>query len=378
LGGAFAALAAPILFHTVAEYAVTLVVAAFLLPAAEPARPLHVELGTAALAGLACALGLVGKRHGFLADAGVTLVAFGAVALLLLVASPRPAILGATLGVTLFFSHLFALRADGVLLHDRSFFGAFKVTEQAPGGAGRRSLYHGATLHGVQATAPEAREEPLSYYGVDGPAGQIFLRGPIGPDARVAVVGLGVGSLMAYAQPGQRWTFYEIDGAVATIAEDPRLFTFLSSARAPHEVVLGDARRSLSASTDRYALIALDAYISDAVPVHLLTREAAEMYLAHLDHGGLIALHISNRHLDLGPVVAALADALGLVCLDQNATPSPSAAARGASPSHWAILARRREDLGALADDPRWHPPGPRRVLWTDDAASIMDVWASW
>src|SRR5262249_40576954 len=135
---------------------------------------------------------------------------------------------------------------------------------------------------------------------------------------------------------------------------------------------------SLSATKDRYALIVLDAYSSDAVPVHLITREAVEVYLDHLEEGGLLAAHISNRHLDLGPVVAAVADALGLVCVDQNAAPSASAATRGASSSHWSILARRREDLGALAADPRWRPPGPKRVLWTDDAQSLVGVWASW
>ncbi len=265
-----------------------------------------------------------------------------------------------------------------MLLYGRSFFGAFRVTEQKVEGLARRSLYHGATLHGAQLVDPSASAEPLSYYGATGPAGQLFLRGPIRPDAHIAVVGLGVGSLMAYAQPDQRWTFYEIDPRMVEIARDDRLFTFLSHARAPYDVVLGDARRSLSATTARYALIVLDAYSSDAVPLHLLTREAVAVYLSRLEERGLIALHVSNRHLDLAPVVAAIADALGLVCLDQNAAVSPSASARGHSSSHWSLLARRREDLGVLADDPHWHPPGPARVLWTDDEASLVQVWAAW
>ena len=260
---------------------------------------------------------------------------------------------------------------------DRSF------DDDAPGATegkrtGQRRLYHGATLHGVQATREEDRAAPLAYYSVGGPLGQLFLRGPIRADAQIAVVGLGVGTTIAYAQPAQRWTFYEIDPTVVKIAEDPRWFTYLEAAKAPYSVVLGDARRSLSAATARYSLIVLDAYSSDAVPIHLLTREAVEMYLAHLEEGGLIALHISNLHLDLGRVVAGIADALGLVCVKQNAGVSRSEEAAGKRSSQWAILARRREDLGVLADDERWQPPTGPRVLWTDDAASLIQVWSSW
>jgi hypothetical protein len=123
-------------------------------------------------------------------------------------------------------------------------------------------------------------------------------------------------------------------------------------------------------------LIILDAYGSDAPPIHLLTREAFAAYLARLDEGGIIAAHISNRNLDLLPVVAGLADALGLVCVHQNAAVTPAAAAAGKSSSHWALLARRREDLGRLADDPRWiAPPQGKRALWTDDYASLLQVW---
>src|SRR5262249_14906316 len=142
-----------------------------------------------------CAVGIAGKRVGFLAEPGAAAVAFAAIGFFLLVAAPRPAGLGAMLGVVLVGAHLSQIRLEGVLRYDRSFFGAFRVTEQTRNGRALRALYHGATLHGVQATLPEARGEPLSYYGAEGPAGQLFLRGPIRADARVAVVGLGVGSL---------------------------------------------------------------------------------------------------------------------------------------------------------------------------------------
>jgi hypothetical protein len=408
LGGAFGALLAPILFRTVIEYSVTLVAAALLLPAREapegrprhldhdggaplgvprsgpegpappaPAPPNPLDLAMTLVVGAACGAAIVAKRRGFLTDATSVMVSFAALSHIILMASPRPVRLGLSLGVVLFASHLHWLREGGVLLLDRSFFGALAVTEQG-GEHARRSLLHGATRHGVQAIAPEARAEPLSYFSEEGPIGQVFRHGPIRPDARVAVVGLGVGSLMAYAQPSQRWTFYEIDPLVVKIARDPRNFTYLADAKAPHAVVLGDARRSLSAEAGRFSLIVLDAYSSDAVPIHLLTREAVEIYLGRLEDGGILALHISNRHLDLGPVVAGIAGALGLVCLEQNAAVSPSAAARGEASSRWAILARRREDLGAIGEDRRWIAPAGKRVLWTDDASSLIEVWSGW
>jgi spermidine synthase len=189
-------------------------------------------------------------------------------------------------------------------------------------------------------------------------------------------VGLGVGSVLSYAEPGQRWTVYEIDPKVAAIAANPRYFTYLAEAKAPFAVVLGDARRSLSRTEERYSLILLDAYSSDAVPIHLLTREAFEVYLSRLEEGGLIAAHISNKHLDLGPVAFGISEALGLVCREQNVTVSPSAEAEGKRPSHWVILARRREDLGALGEDPRWSEASPgKRVIWTDDFSSLWSIW---
>ncbi len=372
LGGVFCALIAPVVFRTVVEYSATLVVAAFVLPGRAPkeARPARVDAAMAVLVGLACGAAILAKRAGFLTDPGVLVIACAALAHAVLVSAPRPAYLGLALGAVLVAAHLRQVRADGVLLLDRSFYGALSVTERG----GQRRLYHGATLHGVQAKAPEGRAEPLAYYGTESPIGQVFLHGPVRPDARIAVVGLGVGTLMAYAQPAQRWTFYEIDPLVAKIAQDPRWFSYLADARAPYDVVLGDARRSLSAATDRYDLIVLDAYSSDAVPIHLLTREAALMYLARLADGGLLALHVSNLHLDLARVVAGLAGALGLVCVEQNAAVSLSEEARGNRSSHWALLARRREDLGTLAGDPRWTAPAGRKVVWTDDAASPLQV----
>jgi spermidine synthase len=195
----------------------------------------------------------------------------------------------------------------------------------------------------------------------------------------VAVVGLGAGSLAAYAAPGQPFTYYEIDPAVNRLAHDSRYFTFLRDSPAQVEVILGDARLSLAEAPPRqYGLLVVDAFSSDAIPLHLLTREALELYLNKLAEDGLLAFNISNRYVQLEPVLGDLARSLGLVCLGQadlNLTEAEKQA--GKSPSQWVILARTRADLGKLVNDPRWQAvPGRSNVpAWTDDFSNLFSVF---
>jgi hypothetical protein len=303
-------------------------------------------------------------------------------------------------------------------------------------------LSHGTTLHGMQAaesqtfpvvddvkvlgaTSPwntlltlsaqaawDMRQEPLTYYHRTGPVGAIFRRfRDIDPTGDVAMVGLGTGSAAAYALPGQTMTFYEIDPSVITIVETPRVmnpddvaegkqprlgpFTYLADARARGakiELVLGDARLKLEEHADRrYGLLLVDAFSSDAIPVHLLTREALELYRDRLTENGLLALHISNRYLDLEPVVALLAKEVGLVAKvwRDNDDSSP-----GKTRSSWVVLARSADDLGAELFEAdvlygavaggfgyQWHPHPWRRLrtqrdlrAWTDDFSDVLAV----
>jgi hypothetical protein len=199
-----------------------------------------------------------------------------------------------------------------------------------------------------------------------------------GGGGRVGIIGLGTGSLACHGRPGHQFTFYEIDPAVLRIARDPRYFTYLTVCPPEIQVVLGDARQSLASAPDRhYRLIVLDAFSSDAIPTHLLTREALRLYLDKLSESGLLALHISNRHLDLEPTVANLAHDAKLVALAQLEVAIGKDEARaGRTPSHWVVLARRPEDLGAFREDQRWRPlpPRPDRRLWTDDFSNILEV----
>jgi spermidine synthase len=194
----------------------------------------------------------------------------------------------------------------------------------------------------------------------------------------VAIVGLGVGSMACYGEPGQHFTFYEIDPAVQRMASDRRHFTFLHGCRPTIEVVLGDARRSLESAPDRhFGLFVLDAFSSDVVPVHLLTREALGLYLRKLGDGGVLAFHISNRHLELQPVLEDLARGAGLVGFVQHNLSLTDAERRlGAAESQWVVMARRPEDLGPLARNPRWSrlSPFPRATAWSDDFSNTLSV----
>lgn len=263
---------------------------------------------------------------------------------------------------------------DGSALRARSFFGVHRVL--ARGGGATHVYAQGTTIHGLQHRARDRARVAGAYYHASGPAADVLGKARA---SRVGLVGLGVGSLAAYAEAGQRFVFYEIDPAVRAIAEDPALFSFSSDARARGaavEVVLGDARLTLrGAEPGAYDLLVLDAYSSDMVPVHLLTREAFASYLTRLAPRGVMLLNVTNRYLDLGPGVAAIARDLGLDGRDRVDTPSEDDAARdGKTRSRWIVLGRAGDGaLDRLGLGPAWGAlPAPAARAWTDDRASVL------
>jgi hypothetical protein len=178
-------------------------------------------------------------------------------------------------------------------------------------------------------------------------------------------------------------TFFDINPAVERIARDPKYFTYVTDALdrgAKLDVVGGDARIMLEKTRDRYDMMVLDAFSSDVIPLHLLTQEALRLYLERLDDDGVLAIHISNRHFDLKPVVDRLAHDAGLVALYQNdrGDITEEEQAQGKSTSDWVVMARRREHLGALPDDSKWQLlTGDSTVaLWTDDYTNLLGVFA--
>ncbi|HEY7250606.1 MAG TPA: fused MFS/spermidine synthase [Methylomirabilota bacterium] len=379
LGSAFNALVAPAVFTGIVEYPLALVLACLVRRSERPPGTLALrgrDLGIAII-GAAAILALLGLPH-HLSRFGElpALVTLGIPAAVCFALRHRPLSFALGLGALLLAPTVNLALGEEAVYRERSFFGVSQV--RAYRAERLNLLLSGATNHGAQSFDPERRLEPLSYYHRTGPIGQIFAALPVSLGSRVAIMGLGTGTLACYGRPEQQFTFYEIDAAVVRIARDPRFFTFLQLCPPDVRIVLGDARLTFSEAPDRsYGLVVLDAFSSDAIPSHLLTREAVSLYTRKLVESGLLVVHISNNHLDLESTVANLAHDAGLVAIARfDGHVSPAEVKAGKSPSHWVVLARRRADLGALADDPRWHLLVPQldKTLWTDDFSSILQV----
>jgi hypothetical protein len=228
-------------------------------------------------------------------------------------------------------------------------------------------------VHGAQRRDADARNIPLTYYHPAGPLGQVFQAFPFWRFGRVGAVGLGAGAAACYARPGQDWTFYEIDPVVVRIARDARFFTYLADCAPEAEIVIGDARLSLQAAADdSFDLLILDAFSSDAIPVHLLTAEAFAMYRRKLAPGGVIMAHISNRYLDLEPVLGRITVETGFFGVTQYHDEGTSKTTLR-YPSIWVAMARSPDDIIELAPDTRWQPlRGANAPLWTDDYVNIV------
>lgn len=260
---------------------------------------------------------------------------------------------------------------SNILLQERSFFGIYRVRRIAE----YHVLQHGTTTHGAQSRSLERRMEPLTYYYREGPLGDIFATTAQKPVRRVALVGLGTGTVACYGRPDEHWTFYEIDPLVAHIARTARYFTYLRDCAPRTNTVIGDARLSLGAAADgEFDLIVLDAFSSDAIPAHLMTKEAVALYLRKLNDSGVVAFHISNRYLDLRPVIIALAnDARVAGALGERA-PDPEARGRMHYGSRWMVLARHASVLSELVKIDGWSALGtwPASRLWTDDYTDVL------
>jgi SAM-dependent methyltransferase len=274
-----------------------------------------------------------------------------------------------------------AIKSRYVAAEVRTFFGLYTVQHTStPQGRGTVELLHGTTLHGAQWLDPATRSEPLIYYHRDGPIGDVFRVVGASPlFDRVALVGLGSGTLAAYGRNGQTLTFFEIDPAVIRLARDFTLFHYLGDSRAQCEFTLGDARLSIAREPDgQYGAIVLDAFSSDAVPVHLITREAVRMYVSKLKPGGLIAFHVSNRYLDLERVVSGVTRDLGLAAVIRNDDVPEEESARDLHwSSTWIAAARSPEDLAPLVAAARWTALAPHATdrVWTDDYSSFVGIF---
>ena len=274
-------------------------------------------------------------------------------------------------------------KQENVIDSARSFFGVLRVERGHYDRDGHslvtHTLMHGSTMHGEQSLDPDDELDPWTYYSRSGPVGDVFDAVKHRPaflrHGHIGVVGLGTGTVASYAQPGQSLTYFEIDAAVRQIAKDPAYFTYISNCKVEPQIRMGDARLTLAQEPDgQFDLLLIDAFSSDAIPIHLLTREAVEMYFQKLAPHGLLMVHLSNRHLALEPVVAGVAEASGVVARVRS--DDDEDAEIGKSSSTWAVLANKPEDLGALNKNKDWNElkAKPGAPLWTDDYSSIISV----
>jgi hypothetical protein len=373
LGGIFNVLAAPLIFPAVFEYPLAMALACFAVPGLVPSRAdrprAWLDFLLPLAGGVLWAAWIAVERIRPMLGIFL-LLAVPTTACLLLRKRPVRLALGVLIVVA--GQAYLAYFRPGTLCLERNFFGVKRVA--CSPGSEFRVLVHGGTIHGRQFTDPARSREPLTYYHRTGPAGDLFRAlNDRRPQANVAVIGLGAGSVACYAQPEQHFTFYELDPAVARIAEDPRYFTFLRQCAAPYDIVLGDGRLTLARSPEgRYDLILLDAFSSDAIPTHLLTREALQLYLRKLAPGGWIAFHYTNAALEIGPVLANLAAEAGLTCLYRDDRTSGD----GKTPAKYAALARNPADLADLAAAPGWQPlaPQPGAAVWTDQYSNLLGL----
>jgi spermidine synthase len=368
LGGVFNALVAPLMFTTVLEYPLALVLACALRPGvagSEPPLRRRLDFALPLIVG-GFALAMMFLLNASQSKAPLTLVlAFIVPTVICFSFSRRPLRFALSVGALMLAAGTYAAAQERVTHRGRSFFGVHRVYDMPE--KNLRYLVHGGIIHGVQHLDAARRREPEMYYHKDGPMGQVFsaLKGR-SDITNIGVVGLGIGSLAAYSEAGQQWTFFEIDPEIADLARDSRHFTFLSDSPARMRIVLGDARIALTKEpAAAFDMLIVDAFSSDAIPVHLLTREALRLYWQKIDSRGVLAFHISNRYLDLGPLVCALARDAGLVCL-----------VRLDKETDWAVMARSADVLGVVAHDPRWRavPATAGSLTWTDDFSNPLSL----
>jgi hypothetical protein len=238
---------------------------------------------------------------------------------------------------------------------------------------------HGSTIHGAQLTKPGLRRVTLTYFHVHGPVGDIIRHCNLIRDGKrpnLGVLGLGAGTLAAYAWKDQIIDFYEIDPEVYRIAADPHLFTYLDDCEGKWQVILGDGRLTLANAPDNYyGILILDAFSSDAVPTHLLTREALDLYLSKLTPDGVLVFNISNRYLDLAPLLANLAAERNLTCLRRtDMKPIQKPEERGKYPTDYVIMSPDAEAIRNIIEIPTWQrvPADADVPIWTDRHSNVI------
>ena len=383
VGGLFAGLLAPYIFSWIAEYPILLVLAVLCRPLEKPRR---YETRFWVLAA-ACAAVLIAPTfvEGFLPQTifkalDIVVLGLAAVSIMLMRDARKSA---AAVLLALVVMHAYPINANHRQTV-RSFFGVSQIYETA--GGRFRILEHGSTIHGAQqltaddGTTIQGRPKALTYYFERGAISSAIeaVRARKTRPMRVAVIGLGAGSLACRIAPNEMWRFFEIDPAVINIARDPRHFSFISQCAPDLPIILGDARLTIANEPSGfYDLIIVDAYSGDAIPVHLATREAMAIYKSKLAQDGAIITHISNRYLELESVAIGIAAANGMQTWVWNDPYRGADVAKYIYPSEVAVSAGKPEYVGVVAQSANWTStaPDPNLRTWTDDYSNIAGAF---
>jgi len=380
IGGIFSGLIAPNVFSWVLEYPLLVVLAILCRPGLELPTNWRTQLLWLAAIAIVAIAAFPGVTDRYVTDQTTFYWVVGALLVVAGLVSREPLPFAAVIAVVFIIGS--AYRPDTEVRETmRSFFGVHKITETSDGYF--RVFMHGTTIHGAERLLddngePMTGQPPLiTYYHPNSPMGVTVkaVRARIGGPIKVAVVGLGTGTFACFAEPGDSFKFYEIDASVEKLARDPNRFRYIDQCAPNVPVVLGDARLTLAESPDQYDLIVLDAFTSDAIPIHLVTREAMAIYLSRLAPRGIVMLHISNRHMELASVVAGIAHANGLVSRHNNrAAREGEDDTRYVFTSNVVINAREESDFGQLLDDKDWDELAidPEQRIWTDDYSNII------
>lgn len=378
-GGVFNSILAPALFDSIIEYPIALALACLLRPSFKPLAAMRWKADIGVPVALALVIWIVAEMAGFdlsSSDLASVLALLIVVGVVLFSFRGRPLRFGVGVGAAFIVLSLL-LGPKDVLVRERSFFGVHWIS-QADGRA-INLLWNGTTLHGAQFNERRRWREPLGYYYMEGPFGQIFsVSEDLALPQSIGVVGLGTGALACYRRPGDRWIFFEIDPHVVHFATSANYFHYMSVCAAGSEIVLGDARVSLqNRSGERMDKLVIDAFSSDAIPIHLLTREAIELYLSVLKPSGMLIFHVSNRHLDLVPVLARHASDFGLRGRVQLFSDLSKKQRRDQKfDTEVVLIAGPEADLVPLDASGNWRDlaivqSGPK---WTDDYSNLIGV----
>lgn len=377
IGGIFNGLIAPLIFNAVWEYPLMLCLALMLAPWRKP-KPVNrqewlrmlqfpglVVIITIFLVLLIKAFNYHGQTIGY----GIL---FSVAMVVAYSQSRNPLVFGLSVGGFFAMVSIIGFSQSRVVYQERSFFGVNRIVNAEDR---FHLLIHGTTVHGMQFLDPALSKRPLTYYNLNGPLNEIFQIVNQQPTTKtIGVVGLGGGATACYAQAQDTWKYFEIDPVVIELAQNPAYFSYLSQCTPQAPVIVGDARISLAHEPQPFDVLIMDAYSSDAIPTHLITVEAIELYLSKLKADGIIAFHISNRYLNLEPVLHDLAADLGLLALIHEYTTDESVVEQGNADTKWVIFTKNQTVYQQFIDRYQWRTlrDRPNDRLWTDDYSSII------